>query len=259
MLLRIVMVEKKIVAIGGGNIRKKTTEAIDAEIIRLSGKKNPRLLFIPTASSDDRAYWESIQTYFGEYWGCKTEVLFLVKQAPLFNDIKQKILTADIIYVGGGNTLKMMRRWRYLGVDKLLIQAYNQGIIMCGVSAGSICWFDFGHSDSMSSYSPNDWSYIRVRGLGLIKGTHCPHYDSSTLNIPRKKNFQDMIQKKGGFGIAIDDNCAIEFINSTMFRVISSSQGASAYVVYKAKGLVVNKKILQRETFLPIQKIYERH
>ena len=153
----------------------------------------------------------------------------------------------------------MMRRWRYLGVDKLLIQAYNKGIVMCGVSAGSICWFDYGHSDSMSSYNPDAWTYIRVRGLGLIKGTHCPHYDSSTLDIPREKNFQDMIKKKGGMGIAIDDNCAIEFINGTIFRVITSKPGQAAYAVYKDRGIVVNKKILQSETFLSIQKIYDRN
>jgi dipeptidase E len=253
------MIQKKIIAIGGGDIRKKATASIDAEIIRLSGKKKPNLLFIPTASSDDEGYWNHIKSYFSGYWGCKVEVLFLIKEAPLLEAIKQKIFTADIIYVGGGNTLKMMRRWRHLGVDKLLIQAYNQGTVMCGVSAGSICWFTFGHSDSMSSYSPEDWEYIRVRGLGLIKGVNCPHYDSSTLTVHRKKDFQGMIQKFGGMGIAIDDNCAIEFIDGKFFKVLNSKPGAAAYKVYKQLGVVISEKIEQTKQLMPIQKIYERH
>lgn len=248
--------QKKIIAIGGGDIRKKATELIDAEIIRVSGKKRPNVLFIPTASSDDLGYWHHIENYFGGYWGCRADVLFLIKETPSLEAIKQKIFAADIIYVGGGNTLKMMRRWRHLGVDRLLIQAYNEGKLMCGVSAGSICWFDSGHSDSMSSYSPGDWEYIRVRGLGLIKGIHCPHYDSATLKVPRKQDFQAMIQKIGGMGIAIDDNCAIEFIDGQFFKVLTSKPGAAAYQVYKHNGRVVSEKIEQSDQLLPIEKIY---
>lgn len=254
------MITKKIIAIGGGDIRKKATESIDAEIIRLSGKKKPNLLFIPTASSDDEDYCNHIENYFGGYLGCMVEVLLLIKELPAWEIIEQKIFAADIIYVGGGNTLKMMRRWRHLGVDKLLVMAYNQGTVMCGVSAGAICWFESGHSDSMSSYSPEDWEYIRVRGLGLIKGVHCPHYNSSTLKIPRKKDFQHMIQKLGdsAMGIAIDDNCAIEFIDGMFFKVLTSKPEAAAYKVYKQGGVVVSEKIVQIEQVSPIQKIYER-
>src|SRR6202167_1800452 len=133
---------RTIVAIGGGEIRTRGTAAIDREIIRLSNKKHPKLLFIPTASSDSERYWKHVQEYFGKFLKCKTDVLFLIRQHPPKKQIRSKILSADIIYVGGGNTLMMMRLWRRLGVDKLLIAAYEKGIVLSGISAGSICWFD---------------------------------------------------------------------------------------------------------------------
>ena len=176
-----------IVAIGGGNIRTRGTAAIDREIIRLSKKKNPKLLFIPTASSDSEMYWKHAQEYFGEFLKCKTDVLFLVKEPPSKIQIQAKIRAADIIYVGGGNTLMMMRVWRRLGVDKLLKAAYEKGAVLSGISAGAICWFDSGHSDSMSFYNPRKWKYINVKGLGLIRGIFCPHYNSMTLRSSSKK------------------------------------------------------------------------
>ncbi len=171
---------KAIVAIGGGEIRTRRTAAIDREIIRLSSKKNPKLLFIPTASSDSERYWKHVQDYFGKFLKCKTDVLFFIKEQPSTEQIRRKILSADIIYVGGGNTLMMMRLWRRLGVDKLLTSAYENGTVLSGISAGAICWFDSGHSDSMSFYNPRKWKYINVKGLGLISGIHCPHYNGRT-------------------------------------------------------------------------------
>src|SRR5271163_1862327 len=132
---------RTIVAIGGGEIRTRGTAAIDREIIRLSNKKNPRLLFIPTASSDSERYWKHVQEYFGKFLKCRTDVLFLIKEQPSREQIRRKILAADIIYVGGGNTLMMMRLWRRLGAGKFLISAYKNGVVLAGISAGSICWF----------------------------------------------------------------------------------------------------------------------
>lgn len=111
----------------------------------------------------------------------------------------------------------MMRLWRRLGVDTLLIAAYENGTVLSGISAGSICWFDSGHSDSMSFYNPRKWKYINVKGLGLISGIHCPHYNSMTLGVPRRKHFRDMIRKTGGIGIAIENNCAIRWQEFLLF------------------------------------------
>ena len=250
---------KKIVAIGGGDMRRKGRVTIDREIIHLAGMKKPKLLFIPTAGSDEKNYWGHVQEYFGAHLGCATDVLFLINETPRRADIQKKILSSDIVYVGGGNTLKMMRLWRRLGVDRILKAAYRKGIVLCGISAGSICWFESGHSDSMSFYNPKKWNYINVRGIGLIKGIHCPHYNSRTLGVPRRKDFQKMIAKIGGFGIAIEDNCAIEFADGKHYRVITSKPRAGAYQVYKKKGKVVSIKIKQKSALAPIAELYRKN
>jgi dipeptidase E len=249
---------RAIVAIGGGVIRTRGTVAIDREIIRLSNKKNPKLLFIPTASSDSEIYWEHTQKYFGGFLQCKTDVLFLMTGNLSSAQIRKKIQSADIIYVGGGNTLQMMRIWRSLGVDRLLKAAYANGTVLCGISAGSICWFDSGHSDSMSFYNPRKWKYINVKGLGLIQGIHCPHFNSMTMGVPRRKHFRDMIQKTGGMGIAIENNCAIEFIDDQFYRVIKSNSYARAYKVYKKGGKVVSEQIRQQKQLTPVADLYHQ-
>ena len=236
---------KAIVAIGGGQIRTRGTAAIDREIIRLSNKKHPKLLFIPTASSDSELYWSHVQEHFGKFLRCQTDVLFLIKERPSREEVRRKVLSADIIYVGGGNTLQMMRIWRRLGVDKLLKVAYENGVVLSGISAGSICWFDSGHSDSMSFYNPRSWKYINVRGLGLIKGIHCPHYSGRTRGIPRRRDFRDLIRRTGGIGIAIENNCAIEFIDGRFYKVIASKDHARAYKVFKRVGKVIARQIQQ--------------
>jgi dipeptidase E len=182
----------KIVAIGGGNIRTRGTSTIDREIIRLSGEKRPKLLFIPTASSDSIPYWQHSREYFGGFWKCALDLLWLIKSQPTQQGIAKKISWADIIYVGGRNTLMKMRLWRRLGIDKLLKRAWHRGTVLCGISAGSICWFASGHSDSMSFYHPRKWKYIPVKGLGLIEAIHCPHYNGRTLYIPRNPTSQSI-------------------------------------------------------------------
>jgi len=140
--------KNKIIAIGGGEIGKPNPDGgfypietlkIDKHSIALTGKKNPKLLFIPTASSDSERYYTTVQKYFSKL-GCKTDVLYLLSNKLHKQEIKKKITSADIIYVGGGNTLKMMNEWRKQGVDDLLKKAHNQGTVMTGVSAGAICW-----------------------------------------------------------------------------------------------------------------------
>lgn len=246
-----------IVTIGGGNMREHSTKKIDQEIIRLSGKKHPKLLFIPTASSDDRSYWEVMNKNFTSL-GCITDVLFLLAVKITKKEIETKIMGVDIIYVGGGNTLKMMRLWRRLGVDRMLAAAYKKGIVLCGVSAGSICWFEYGHSDSMSYYNPGDWSYIKVKGLGFLKGVHCPHFDSATRGVKRRQSFQDMMQKyPAQMGIAVDDNCAIIFADNG-YRVITSKDSANGYRVFKDNGRVQVQMVEKAKGFRPVSELYEK-
>lgn len=151
----------------------------DQRIVNLTGKKKPKVLFIPTASSDSVGYTRAFTQVYGEKLGCPVDVLRLIAEKPTPTQIVEKIRAADLIYVGGGNTLMMMNKWRRLGVDKLLIEAHQRGTVLAGVSAGAICWYEWGVSDSRQFYDKNSHEYIRVRGLGLLKGLCCPHFGSS--------------------------------------------------------------------------------
>jgi len=225
---------KTIIAIGGGEIGRPgypiETTKIDKEIIKLSGKKNPKLLFISTASSDSESYYETIKNHFNKRLGCKTDVLYLIKEKLSKKEIEEKIFKSDIVYVGGGNTLKMMKIWRKTGVDKILKEAYQKGVILSGLSAGSICWFKWGNSDS-KKFNDSEASLIKVSGLNLINALHCPHYD---IEKDRKSGLKDMMKKTSGIAIAIDNCCAIEIIDDK-YKIISSKPSANAYKIYWKK------------------------
>jgi dipeptidase E len=247
----------KIVVIGGGGIKNLETLPFDNLIVKLTKKKHPKALFIPTASGEPKKYCETFHRVYGKKLGCKTDVLFLLKEKPPKKQLRDKILSSDLVYVGGGNTLKMMKRWRFLGVDKILKEAHKRGIVLSGISAGGICWFEYGHSDSMSFYHPKSWKYIRVKGVGLIKGIHCPHFNGKTRGIERRKNFKEFMKKYSGVGIAVDNHCAIEFINNK-YRVISAKKGRKAYKVYRKSGKTIIEEIEQKKELAPIANLTKK-
>ena len=241
----------KLVAIGGGEIATGETLALDKAIVSLTGKDRPKALFVPTASGDSRDYWDVFQDVYGTELGCEADVLYLLGVRPSKRELEQKILSSDLIYVGGGNTLKMMRRWRNLGVDSVLRDAYKKGIVLSGLSAGCICWFSWGHSDSMSFYSPENWSYIRVKGMGLIDALCCPHFDGDTAGVGRGLDFRRMVLKHSDVAVAIDDGCALEVVHDS-YRVISSQAGAGAYKLTKRGRDVSITRIEQKEEYEPV-------
>ena len=247
----------KLVAIGGGDMAGGETLAIDKEIVSLTGKDRPKALFIPTASSDSRERWQAFQGVYTKELGCATDVLYLLGVNPTRGDLEQKILSSDLIYVGGGNTLKMMRRWRRLGVDSILRDAYGRGIVLSGLSAGCICWFSWGHSDSMAFYHPESWSYIRVKGMGFVDALCCPHFDSDTAGVKREGDFRQMVRKHSDVAVAIDNNCAIEVVDDT-YRVITSRAGAGAYKLLNRRGDLSVKRIEQKEEYEPIARLLQR-
>jgi Peptidase E len=158
--------------------------------------------------------------------GFKTDVLYLLKTKPSLDRNKRKILNSDIVYVGGKNTLRMLKRWRKLAVDKTLEEAYKKGIILSELSAGAICWFKYGNSDS-TPVGP--LKLIRIRGLGFLPFTGCPHYD---VEEERRPSLINMISKNGGIAIAITEGAALEIIDDK-WRIITSSKNAYAYRLYR--------------------------
>lgn len=243
-----------IVAIGGGEIGRpghpiETTE-IDKQIISLANKAKPRVLFIPTASSDSIGYIEIFKEHYGQRLDCDVSTLNLYSK-PSQASNKQAIDTADIVYVGGGNTLKMMTLWRRMGVDQLLSAAYKNGTILSGLSAGAICWFLAGLSDSRSFTSANGtaWNYITVRGLNLESLLICPHYDAEPKRQPALKN-----SLKGTRKVALAlDNCAALEIKNDTFRILSSKSKAKAHKAWWSKGQYFVEVIEPSPEYMPLE------
>lgn len=252
---------KTIIAIGGQHIPKHNRplkpNALDRELLRLSSKKRPHVLFVPTASSDDPIYCRNFIQHFGKRLRCEIDLLLLLNKNISQSLIKRKMAWADIIYVGGGNTLMMMRRWRHLDFDKRLRKAWNQGKVLCGISAGSICWFESGHSDSISYYGKKDWDYICVKGLGFLKGIHCPHYNGHTAGQWRRKDFARFMKQHRGIGIAIDNFCAIGFYGDN-YQVIPFREGAKAFRVLWQRGHIREEPLIQSRKTRPVKDLLNR-
>lgn len=244
----------KIIAIGGGELKDLDTLSIDEEVVRLTGKKNPKALFIPTASRDAEGYWQTFRQLYGERLGCKTDVLKLVSENPSAETIKEKILGSDLIYVGGGNTQMMLEKWKELGVDGLLKQAYRRGIILSGLSAGAICWFKYGCSDAPKFKDEKDLSLIRINGLGLVKLTMSPHH---IREGHRDEGLARIMKTTSGVGIGLDDNCALEIVDGT-YRFIASKPGAGAKRVYYKDNKLVVKKMSASENYFLLDKLLKK-
>lgn len=225
---------RRIVAIGGGRVRTATpqTIGIDREIVRLAGRRRPRLLFLPTASLDAADYCEAIIRHFGGTLGCRVDTLLLYRDRPGPRGRAARIAAADVIYVGGGNTLRMMRLWRRLGVDRLLEEARRRGAVLAGLSAGAICWFRAGNSDARKFSNPGDRTLVRVRGLNFVDAMVCPHYDSEHHRRPALKA---MMRTTPGVAIALEDCVAIEIVDDR-YRFLAARRGARAYRAYWRSG-----------------------
>lgn len=247
---------KTIIAIGGGHIGEPIldekqsiigfhpaeTTSIDIEIIKLSGKKNPKVLFIPTASQDSAFYCKNIEQHYGNVLGCDVSVLLLAHNPPSKEHIQRKIQTADIIYVGGGNSDFMLKTWEKLGVDSLLEQAYNTGTILCGLSAGANCWFEHFSTDSfITKEHRQNPACLKdkvaiLKGMNLLKGCFCPHYSQESY---RQEALFAFVEKTGIKTYASDNNTACLFIDGVFQKALKSSDTAQVYQINLVENNVV--------------------
>ncbi|MFA4975322.1 MAG: peptidase E [Candidatus Paceibacterota bacterium] len=248
----------KIVAIGGGEIGrpgfKIETVKIDKETISLSGKIKPRVLFIPTASSDSEGYINVVKKYFGKKLNCQVETLLLLDKKISKKEIEKKVFNSDIIYVGGGNTLKMINAWKKEGLDKILKKVVDKNVVFSGVSAGAICWFKYGSSDSRRFHNPKA-DLIRVSGLGFVNALYCPHYD---IEEDRKFDLRKLMKKTPGIAIAVDNCCSIEVVDKN-YRIISSKNTANAYKVYWKNGKYIEQIIAKNKNFQSLKILLQKN
>jgi dipeptidase E len=246
----------KIIAIGGGeNGRPGTkyeTKQIDEEIVKLSGKKHPKVLFIPPPSQFQESYFQVMQKVFVKL-GCEISPLYLSDPKPKKRELENTILGSDIIYVGGGNTLKMLKYWRKHGIDKILQKAAKQDTVLSGLSAGAICWFRSGCSDSQKFTNP-DAGLIKIKALDYVPALYCPHYDAEA---DRKPDLEKVMRRTTEIGLAFDNCSAIEIVDDK-YRIITSNKQANAYRTYWKNGQYHEEIIEKKKTFSPLDELLSK-
>lgn len=219
----------KIVAISGGDL--ESTDSLNRFAIELTEKENPTVLFIPTASHDANGYIENISNYYRKY-NCKVDSLCLYTNNYSSKEIENKFQNADLIYVGGGDTENMIKKWKEFFIDDFILRAYENGKVISGISAGAIFWFKYGHSDSEYFTNPDNWRYKFVEGLGVFNAVFCPHYNEEGRN-----SFDNMLRDIKEVGFALENDTAFVALDELKY-IKKANNNAHAYrIVYKENAI----------------------
>lgn len=223
---------RQIVALGGGGfMMEPDNPRLDDYILGLARGRDSRVCYVPTATGDN----DRLVTSFYRLLGSRCRASHL----PLFtSDVMpaSERLDVDVIYVSGGNTANMLAVWQLHGIDRLLRAAYERGVVLCGLSAGALCWFEEGVTDS---FGP-------LRGmecLGLLGGSFCPHYDGEAQ---RRPTYRRLVAAGMRDGHAADDGAGLHFVDGTLVRVVVSRPQARAFTV-RGKGGIVEEEAIAVE------------
>jgi dipeptidase E len=231
--------ERHIVAVGGGSFRTDPGNALDDWLLALTGRERPRVLLVPTAGGDPEPTIEAFRRSFLER-RCVPSVLRLFQREH--EDLAPLVLGQDLVFVGGGNTANQQAVWRVHGVDTLLRRAWEQGTVMAGVSAGALCWFEEGVTDS---FHP---TLLRpIHGLlGILDGSFCPHYDSEENRRPLYRGL--VADGTLAPGYAADDGVGVHFRGTEFAGAVSFRAGAAAWRVEPggADGEAIETRIVPR-------------
>jgi peptidase E len=220
------------VALGGGGFSmEKDSSLLDDYVLSLTSTERPRVCFLPTASGDADHYVVRFYRRFSAHCDASHVSLFRRDQGVggVEDDLATHLLAQDLIYVGGGNVVSMLGAWRAHGLDSVLRRAWRRGIVLCGPSAGSLCWF----AESLSAFhgAPR-----RVRGLGLLPYSNCVHYDAEPA---RRAEYHRFVAAGMRPGFAADDGVALHFRGTLLERAVSSRREGRAYRVEPTEDSVV--------------------
>jgi peptidase E len=216
-----------VVAMGGGGfLFGREWEALDDYALALTGAATPKVCYLPTASGDPGddivRFYESFQRK-----SCVPSHLRLFTRTVV--DLRALLLAQDLVYVGGGNTANMLAVWRVHGVDAILRDAWEAGVVMCGMSAGALCWFEGGTTDSFGL----DLAPLHD-GLGLIPGSFSPHYDGEAQRRP--VYHQCVADGMLPDGLAADNGAAVHFVGTELAEAVSVHEGRRVYRVERVDG-----------------------
>jgi dipeptidase E len=228
------MAERHIVAMGGGGFSMEPrNQRLDDFVLSLARRgRHPRVCFVGTAAGDNDYY---IRRFYEAFPPSRAAATHLTLFDRKISDLKKFVMAQDVIYVGGGNSANMLAVWYLHGLDKALRAAWNAGVVMAGISAGAICWFETGVTDSfgMPFRALND-------GLGFVRGACCPHYDGEK---ERRPVLMRLIKHGFPSTLALDDGAAAHFVGTRLKEVVSSRPKARAMRVALKRGLVVEATI----------------
>jgi dipeptidase E len=222
----------QIVALGGGGFSmEKDGSLLDDYVLSLTGARRPRVCFLPTASGDADHYVVRFYRRFSMHCEASHISLFRRDQGGhgVEEDLASHICKQDLIYVGGGNVVSMLGVWHAHGLDDILRRAWRKGIVLCGPSAGSLCWFE----EALSAFHGPP---RRVRGLGLLPYSNCVHYDAEPV---RRAEYHALVSDGMRPGFAVDDGVALIFRGTHLERVVSSRPHGRAYHVERVGDEIV--------------------
>ena len=229
--------DRYFVLLGGGELKTKETLALDRAIgemaKRRAGDRRANALFVGTASHDFMPYYNTFhKTYTGEL-DIKTDVALTVYTEMNAEKLDAKFEKADMIYVGGGDTVFMLESWQKSGLGARILDAYRRGVIVAGLSAGAICWFEKMYTDSAPDAQGNA-PYAVFPALGVLTGGACPHYDDRradfAANVPADEDW-----------LCIENNAAVVWRNETLVGALKN--GKNAYTVRKNDGIITETPI----------------
>lgn len=241
--------EPTIVAMGGGGFQMEPDNPLlDAYVLEVAALERPRICLLPTASGEPETVCSAFHEAFGRL-GARTSELHLPWEAApgglpeeghatggaSVADLAAHLEAQDVIYVSGGNTRRMLAVWRAYGIDTVLRQLWAEGdAMLAGLSAGSLCWFDEGVTDSVPG------ALTPMRGLGFLPGSHCPHYDGEA---ERRPAYEALIAEgRLAPGMAADDGCALRYTGRDLVDVVSSRPGAAAWRVDRVAGGAASRR-----------------
>ena len=228
---------KQIVAMGGGGFSMEPDNPLlDDFILGLTGKLRPKVCFVPTATGDSESY---VQKFYDAFPAERAEASHLALFHRTVRDLRAFVLSQDVIYVGGGNTASLLAVWRAHGLDVILREAWEAGVVLCGVSAGALCWFEGGTTDSFG-----DGLAPLQDGLGFLAGSGCPHYDGEAERRPLyQKLVRDGVLPNG---LAADDSAGLYFAGTELVEAVSSVPNARAYRVERHGDAVIETPLPTR-------------
>jgi len=210
---------RQIVAFGGGGFSMESgNPLLDDYVLGLVGAERPKVCFLPSASGDADHYIVRFYRAFGAD-RCESSHISLFRREQGPADMRDHLLAQDLIYVGGGSVVSLLGVWRAHGLDAILREAWERGVVLCGLSAGSLCWF----AEAVTGFHGAPKA---VEGLGLLPFSNCVHYERDSS---RRDTYHELIRAGMRPGYAAEDGVGLHFVDTELSRVVASRPEAGGY------------------------------